>query len=77
MPNKGAAALKKVVHSARTNFMNLNPNTEEENLKVKKVLVDSGSTMKRFHPISKGRAGKILKRTCRILVEVSTDEGDK
>ena len=70
LTNKGALALKKVIHSARTNFMNKNSSKDEANLFINKILVDSGATFKRFHPIGKGRAQKILKRTCHIFVEV-------
>lgn len=70
LPNKGALALKKVIHSARTNFMSNNTEIDEENLIVNRILVDSGSTYKRYHPISRGRAQSILKRTCHIFVEV-------
>ena len=75
MTNKGAEVLKKLVHSARSNYLNFEKNAIEENLIVKNVLVDGGPTMKRYHPISKGRASKILKRSCHIIVEVV--EGDK
>jgi large subunit ribosomal protein L22 len=74
LPNKGALALKKVIHSARTNFMSKNTDIDEENLIVNKVLIDSGSTYKRYHPISRGRAQSILKRTCHIFVEVGAKE---
>ena len=70
LPNKGALALKKVIHSARTNFMSNNTEVDEENLIVNKILIDTGSSYKRYHPISRGRAQSILKRTCHIFVEV-------
>jgi large subunit ribosomal protein L22 len=44
---------------------------DEEEIVISKILVDGGPTLKRYHPISKGRAGKILKRTSHITVEVS------
>lgn len=70
LPNKGALALKKVIHSARTNFLSNNSDIDEDNLIINKILVDVGATFKRFHPVSRGRAYHILKRTCHILVEV-------
>jgi large subunit ribosomal protein L22 len=70
LPNKGALILKKVIHSARTNFLSNNSEVDEENLIVNKILVDSGATFKRIHPVSRGRAYHILKRTCHIFVEV-------
>ena len=77
LPNKGALALKKVVHSARTNFMTNNTEIDEENLIINKILIDSGATYKRYHPISRGRAQSILKRTCHIFVEVGAREEEK
>ncbi len=76
MPNRGAKILKKAIHSARSNFLSLNKSGDETSLKISKILVDGGSTMKRYHPISKGRAAKILKRTCHIVVEVSDNGGN-
>lgn len=70
LPNKGALILKKVIHSARTNLFNINANAIEEDLYIKKILIDGGSMYKRYHPIARGRAQRILKRTSRILVEV-------
>jgi len=69
MTNKGALAIKKVIHSARTNFL-VRETEDEENLIVSKILVDGGPMLKRAHPASRGRANRILKRTCHILVEI-------
>ena len=77
LPNKGALALKKVIHSARTNFMSKNTEIDEESLIVNKILIDSGSSYKRYHPISRGRAQSILKRTCHIFVEVGEKKEEK
>lgn len=77
LPNKGAEILKKVIHSARTNYLLKNPNALEEELVIKKILVDGTTAYKRYHPIARGRVQPILKRTSRILVEVEEKEGDK
>ena len=74
LTNKGAIVLKKTIHSARTNLLSKDKNIDEESLIVTKVDIDAGPQMKRFHPISKGRAGKILKRTCHVTVEVGVKE---
>ena len=74
LTNKGAIVLKKTIHSARTNLLSKDKNIDEESLIVTKVDIDGGPQMKRFHPISKGRAGKILKRTCHVTVEVGVKE---
>ncbi len=74
LTNKGAIVLKKAVHSARTNLLANNKNVDEDDLFVTKVDIDGGPQMKGFHPISKGRAGRILKRTCHVTVEVGVKE---
>lgn len=71
MTNKGAFALKKAIHSARSNLLFSNKNLDESKMFITKILVDGGPVLKRYHPISKGRASKILKRTSHITVEVS------
>lgn len=75
MPNKGARILKKVVHSARTNFMSKESGADEENIYINKVLIDGGPTLKRYHPIARGRVQPILKRTCHVYVEVAGKAG--
>ncbi len=74
LTNKGAIVLKKAIHSARTNLLSKDRNIDEENLIVTKIDIDGGPQMKRFHPISRGRAGRILKRTCHVTVEVGVKE---
>jgi len=74
LTNKGASLLKKVIHSARTNLMVKDRNIDEDNLFITKILIDGGPQMKRMQPVSKGRAGRILKRTCHVTVEVGVKE---
>jgi large subunit ribosomal protein L22 len=76
MPNKGALALKKAIHSARTNYMRINQEADEADLIVSKILVDACSTFKRFRPVGRGRSARILKRNCQIYVEVSVKGGN-
>lgn len=74
--NKKASALvKKVLQSAIANAEH-NDGSDIDDLKVSKIFVDSGSSMKRTMPRAKGRADRILKRTSHITVVVSdkTDE---
>ena len=69
--NKKAAILvKKVLESAIANAEH-NDGIDIDQLKVKNILVDEGSTMKRMMPRAKGRADRILKRTSHITVIVS------
>ena len=76
LTNKGALAIKKVLHSARTNFLQHDKNVDEENLIITKITINQGPTMKRYHPISRGRGAKILKRSCSINIEVSNLQGE-
>ncbi|WP_348666367.1 50S ribosomal protein L22 [Arsenophonus symbiont of Ornithomya chloropus] len=69
--NKKAASLvKKVLESAIANAEH-NDGADIDDLKVKKIFVNEGSTMKRIMPRAKGRADRILKRTSHITVVVS------
>ena len=67
---KGAVIVKKVLESAVANAEN-NEGFDAEDLKVSTVFVDEGMTLKRIKPRAKGRADRILKRTCHITVKVA------
>ena len=69
---KGALLVRKVVESAIANAEN-NEGADVDELKISEVFVNEGLTMKRIQPRAKGRADRILKRTCHITVTV-TDE---
>lgn len=67
---KGAAIIKKVLESAIANAEH-NEGADVDELKVSTIFVDEGLTMKRIKPRAKGRADRILKRTCHITVKVA------
>jgi len=67
---KGAALIKKVLESAIANAEH-NEGADVDELKVSTIFVDEGITMKRIMPRAKGRADRILKRTCHITVKVA------
>jgi large subunit ribosomal protein L22 len=67
---KGAHLVKKVLESAIANAEH-NEGADIDELKVSAIFVDEGMTMKRIRPRAKGRADRILKRTCHITVKVS------
>ncbi len=67
---KGAALVKKVLESAIANAEH-NEGADVDELKVSTIFVDEGFTMKRIRPRAKGRADRILKRTCHITVKVA------
>ncbi|BAN34472.1 50S ribosomal protein L22 [Sulfuricella denitrificans skB26] len=68
-PKKGAVIIKKVLESAIANAEH-NEGADIDELKVATILVDEGSTMKRFRARAKGRGARILKPTCHITVTV-------
>jgi large subunit ribosomal protein L22 len=67
---KGAELVKKVLESAIANAEN-NEGADVDELRVHRIFVDEGVTMKRIMPRAKGRADRISKRTCHITVTVS------
>ncbi|GAA3923537.1 50S ribosomal protein L22 [Litoribacillus peritrichatus] len=69
-PKKGAAIVKKVLESAIANAEH-NEGADIDELRVSTIMVDEGMTMKRIKPRAKGRADRILKRTCHITVKVA------
>jgi large subunit ribosomal protein L22 len=68
-PKKGAGIIKKVLESAVANAEH-NDGADIDALKVKSVLVERGSFLKRFHARAKGRGNRIQKHTCNIYVKV-------
>ncbi len=73
-PKKAAHIVKKVLNSAIANAEN-NEGADVDELKVSSIYVDEGMTMKRLRPRAKGRADRILKRSCHITVKVADGEG--
>lgn len=71
---KAAQIIKKVLDSAIANAEN-NEGADVDELKVSSIFVDEGMTMKRLRPRAKGRADRILKRSCHITVKVADAEG--
>ena len=67
---KAADMIKKVLDSAIANAEH-NDGADIDELKVSTIFVDEGMTLKRIKPRAKGRADRILKRSCHITVKVS------
>lgn len=67
MPNSGAEYVVKVLESAGANAEN-NLGLNKADLVVAETYVDGGTILKRFQPVSKGRAHSIKKRTSNITV---------
>ena len=71
-PKKAAALIKKVLNSAIANAEH-NEGVDIDELKVSSIYVDEGMTLKRIRHRAKGRADRILKRSCHITVKVADD----
>lgn len=69
-PKKGAVLVKKVLESAIANAEH-NEGADIDELRISTIMVDEGTTMKRIKPRAKGRADRVLKRTCHITVKVA------
>lgn len=77
---KGSAPdVAKVIKSAAANLRDRfeDERLEDDMLVIKTIMVDEGATLKRIRPRAKGRANRILKRSCHITVVVARkDEND-
>ena len=67
---KAAVLIKKVLDSAVANAEN-NDGADVDELMVHRVMIDEGPMMKRVRPRARGRADRILKRSCHIKVTVA------
>ena len=70
---KAADIVKKVLNSAIANAEH-NEGADVDELKISTIFVDEGRVLKRLRPRAKGRADRILKRSCHITVKVSDSE---
>ena len=67
---KSAEIIKKVLESAVANAEH-NEGADVDDLKVSTVFVNEGRSLKRIMPRAKGRADRIVKRSCHITVKVA------
>jgi large subunit ribosomal protein L22 len=68
-PKRGASIIKKVLESAIANAEH-NDGADIDALKVARIYVEKGTSMKRFTARAKGRGNRILKQTCHIYLTV-------
>jgi large subunit ribosomal protein L22 len=68
-PKKGAAVIKKALESAIANAEH-NDGADIDALKVKKIHVERGTFLKRFHARAKGRGTRITKHTSHVYITV-------
>jgi large subunit ribosomal protein L22 len=66
--------LHKLLRSAVANAEH-NNQVASDNLIVSNVLIDQGPTVKRIHPRARGRAYRILKRSCHVTIELDLKRG--
>ncbi|MFN8150977.1 MAG: 50S ribosomal protein L22 [Solirubrobacterales bacterium] len=64
-PRGASVPMLKLLRSAGANAEN-NEDLDPEDMRVSRVSVDEGPTMRRFRPRAKGRATRIDKRSCHI-----------
>jgi len=70
---KAAYLIKKVLNSAIANAEH-NEGADIDELRISSIMIDKGMTIKRIYPRAKGRADRILKRSCHIFVKVTDIE---
>eukprot|EP00659_Diplonema_papillatum_P021269 gene21269-32727_t len=70
---KAAEIIKKVLESAVANAEH-NEGADVDDLKVSTVFVNEGRSLKRIMPRAKGRADRIVKRSCHITVKDLTKQ---
>ncbi|SBT82107.1 50S ribosomal protein L22 [secondary endosymbiont of Trabutina mannipara] len=68
---KAAGIIKKTIKSAIANAEHNNGVEDIDDLKIAKIFVDIGPSIKRIMPRAKGRADRILKRKNHITVILS------
>lgn len=71
---KGAQMIKKVLESAIANAEH-NEGADIDELKVARICVDEGPSLKRFQARAKGRGTRIVKRLSHITVTVADKAG--
>jgi len=75
IPKKGARILEKVLKSAVSNSMNREDvHIKEEDLYISTLMVNEGPRLKRWRPISRGRAVPYMHRFSHIIMELDTLE---
>ena len=67
---KASDIVLKLLNSAIANAEH-NEGADVDELRVSTIFVDAGRTLKRLRPRAKGRADRILKRSCHITVKVA------
>ena len=70
---KASNIILKTLYSAGANAKVKSPEINEENIFIKKIVVNEGVTLKRFRARARGRASRIKKRTSNIVIVLSDE----
>lgn len=70
LPKRASRAVAKLITSASANAEH-NFKVKKDDLVIREIRVDEGATLKRFQPVSRGRAHRINKRTSHISISVA------
>ncbi|HFB68618.1 MAG TPA: 50S ribosomal protein L22 [Calditrichae bacterium] len=75
-PKRAARVLEKALRSAVANFYEKEEGSKvlTSDIYVKKITVDGGPMLKRYRPMSMGRAGRIRRRTSHITIVLENKE---
>ena len=71
-PRGASVPILKLLRSAGANAEN-NADLDPEDMKISRISVDEGPTMRRFRPRARGRATRIEKRSCHITLALTPD----
>ena len=76
MPQKAARTIERTLQSAVSNLLDQNQDqrVNEEALIVSEIMVDEAPMLKRFRPVSRGRAHRIKKRSSHLTIVVGQPE---
>ena len=69
-PRGAAVPILKLLRSAGANAEN-NDDLDPEDLRIDRVSVDEGPTLRRYRPRARGRATRIEKRSCHISIALT------
>ena len=74
-PRKAATAVKKAIESANANLLNNSKvSIDSKTIRIARIVVTSGTRMRRYMPASRGRALPFEKISSNIFVEVAGEE---
>ena len=77
-PRKAAKAVKKAIESANANLLNNSKaSIDPKRIRISRIVVTTGTRMRRYKPASRGRALPFEKISSNIFVEVAGDEKAK